>query len=251
MQVRLAFSIAIKAQGDILVLDEVLAVGDEAFQRKCFEYFRRLKEDKKTVILVTHDMYSAKKFCNKLIMIDSGNIVASGNPEEVANLYTMKNLQNTNYTKTKATRKEDSDSYPWIRIELHSKEVLSSKDKLKMRVVYFSPENVPVTFGISLIDEATDGTVSVIDDGILYKDGRMKTASNKSGQYCFDYEIGLDGLNSRNFKITASLFKYDNSRESFVPYAFIEKEDIVRFAIRESGLDGGLLKRKGNWSKVD
>ena len=53
MQVRLAFSIAIKAQGDILVLDEVLAVGDEAFQRKCYEYFAQLKRQKKTVILVT------------------------------------------------------------------------------------------------------------------------------------------------------------------------------------------------------
>ena len=56
MQVRLAFSIAIKAQGDILILDEVLAVGDESFQRKCFNYFDQVKKEKKTVILVTHDM---------------------------------------------------------------------------------------------------------------------------------------------------------------------------------------------------
>lgn len=65
MQVRLAFSIAIKAEGDILVLDEVLAVGDEAFQRKCFEYFASLKKQKKTVILVTHDMASVQRFCTK------------------------------------------------------------------------------------------------------------------------------------------------------------------------------------------
>ncbi len=51
MQVRLAFSIAIKAQGDILVLDEVLAVGDEAFQRKCFDYFAKLKREKKQLFL--------------------------------------------------------------------------------------------------------------------------------------------------------------------------------------------------------
>ena len=56
MQVRLAFSIAIRADADILVLDEVLAVGDEAFQQKCFQYFNDLKRLKKTVILVTHDM---------------------------------------------------------------------------------------------------------------------------------------------------------------------------------------------------
>lgn len=58
MQVRLAFSVAIKAQGDILVLDEVLAVGDEAFQRKCDDYFTKAvkKDPNKTVILVTHSM---------------------------------------------------------------------------------------------------------------------------------------------------------------------------------------------------
>src|SRR5574344_1357020 len=69
MQVRLAFSVAIKAQGDILVLDEVLAVGDAAFQKKCNEYFDEIKHDKtKTVILVTHGMDNVRKYCNKAIL---------------------------------------------------------------------------------------------------------------------------------------------------------------------------------------
>ena len=88
MQVRLAFSIAIKAQGDILVLDEVLAVGDEAFQRKCNEYFGKIKKDQnKTVILVTHSMESVRQFCNKAIMLEDGQIVVSGNPDKVASQY--------------------------------------------------------------------------------------------------------------------------------------------------------------------
>jgi ABC-2 type transport system ATP-binding protein len=87
MQVRLAFSIAIKAEGSILILDEVLAVGDEAFQRKCFQYFAQLKKGKKTVILVTHSMDSVQQFCNKAIMIEKGEIVAQGNPAKVAQKY--------------------------------------------------------------------------------------------------------------------------------------------------------------------
>ena len=83
MQVRLAFSIAIRAQGDIILLDEVLAVGDEAFQRKCFEYFAKLKKEKKTVILVTHDMSSVARFCNKAMLIDKGEIVAIGDINKV------------------------------------------------------------------------------------------------------------------------------------------------------------------------
>lgn len=87
MQVRLAFSIAIKAQGDILVLDEVLAVGDEAFQRKCFNYFAQLKKEKKTVILVTHSMESAQRFCNRALLIDKGHDLVFGNPAEIAQIY--------------------------------------------------------------------------------------------------------------------------------------------------------------------
>lgn len=87
MQVRLAFSIAIRANADILLLDEVLAVGDEAFQRKCFNYFMHLKKMKKTVILVTHSMDSVQQFCNKAIMIEKGKIIAKGNPAKVAQKY--------------------------------------------------------------------------------------------------------------------------------------------------------------------
>ena len=87
MQVRLAFSIAIKAQGDILILDEVLAVGDEAFQRKCFDYFAQLKREKKTVILVTHSMEQVQRFCNKAMLIDKGHKTEIGTPMEIARIY--------------------------------------------------------------------------------------------------------------------------------------------------------------------
>ncbi len=92
MQVRLAFSIAIKAQGDILVLDEVLAVGDEAFQRKCNDFFEKIKKDKtKTVILVTHDMSAVDRFCDKAIMIEDGLITESGKPYRVSAKYSKAN----------------------------------------------------------------------------------------------------------------------------------------------------------------
>ena len=87
MQVRLAFSVAIKAQGDILVLDEVLAVGDEAFQKKCNDYFFDAKRNGKTIILVTHDMGAVRQFCNRAIFINNGKIEAEGDPNMVANKY--------------------------------------------------------------------------------------------------------------------------------------------------------------------
>lgn len=87
MQVRLAFSIAIQAQSDILLLDEVLAVGDAAFQKKCFDYFMLLKKNKQTVILVTHDMSAVRQYCDSAIMINEGKIIHQGTPEDIARSY--------------------------------------------------------------------------------------------------------------------------------------------------------------------
>lgn len=91
MQVRLAFSIAIQAKSDILLIDEVLAVGDANFQQKCFEYFRQLKTEKRTVILVSHDMESVRKFCDRALMLESGKVVMVGDPEKVSEKYVQSN----------------------------------------------------------------------------------------------------------------------------------------------------------------
>ena len=86
MQVRLAFSIAIRAKGDILILDEVLAVGDAAFQEKCNDYFASLHGEQ-TVILVTHSMENVRKFCDRAILIEKGRVMIEGKPDEVATAY--------------------------------------------------------------------------------------------------------------------------------------------------------------------
>lgn len=93
MLVRLAFSMAIRAQSDILLLDEILAVGDEAFQRKCYAYFAKLRREKKTVILVTHSMDSVQRFCNRAILIHDGDLKIDGSPLEVAQAYQELNSQ--------------------------------------------------------------------------------------------------------------------------------------------------------------
>ncbi len=99
-----------QAQGDILVLDEVLAVGDEAFQRKCDDYFTKVKKDpNKTVILVTHSMDSVKKYCNKAILIKDGDIIVNGNKEDAANRYTLENLKAE--AKKRDAGKKDDDGY--------------------------------------------------------------------------------------------------------------------------------------------
>jgi len=92
MQVRLAFSIAIRANTDILLIDEVLAVGDANFQAKCISVFQDLKRRGKTIIFISHDMAMVRQFCDRAIMIQNGKIIAEGNTEKVALEYEMANL---------------------------------------------------------------------------------------------------------------------------------------------------------------
>jgi ABC-type polysaccharide/polyol phosphate transport system ATPase subunit len=87
MHVRLAFSVAIQVDADILLIDEVLAVGDAAFQQKCFDVFNRLRDDGKTIVFVTHDMGSMNRFCHRALLLERGSPVYLGDPHEVADRY--------------------------------------------------------------------------------------------------------------------------------------------------------------------
>jgi len=89
MQVRLAFSLAIRAESDILLVDEVLAVGDADFQRKCFDYFKTLKRNKRTVVFVSHDMGAISEFCDRGILINDGVLAFEGPASKVADEYSM------------------------------------------------------------------------------------------------------------------------------------------------------------------
>jgi ABC-2 type transport system ATP-binding protein len=92
MQVRLAFSIAIKSQSDILLFDEVLAVGDEGFQRKCVNAFRELKAEGRTIVLVTHDMGNVERFCDRVLILDKSKYVAEASPSEASSIYARLNI---------------------------------------------------------------------------------------------------------------------------------------------------------------
>jgi ABC-2 type transport system ATP-binding protein len=89
MQVRLAFAMATRSEADILLVDEVLAVGDADFQRKCFQYFRGLKKNNKTVVFVSHDMEAIREYCDRCVLIDSSELVYDGSPEVAAEKYTQ------------------------------------------------------------------------------------------------------------------------------------------------------------------
>ncbi len=87
MLVRLAFATAIQVDAEILLVDEVLAVGDAAFQQKCFEEFFRLKREGKTIVFVSHDMYSVERFCDRAMLVEEGRMTKIGDPRTIGRAY--------------------------------------------------------------------------------------------------------------------------------------------------------------------
>lgn len=201
MQVRLAFSVAIRAESDILVLDEVLAVGDEAFQKKCIGVFERYKANKRTVILVTHDMGTVNRFCTRAIIIDNGRLMDSGSPEKVSSEYTEINDDSVAAEVTKKNSHKNSD----ISMKLLNKRpVFKSGEELDLSLNWSKiPEVKHVgvaifkntgeyVFGTSTILEKLDVSNT---DRLLYK----VKASLGNGNYYF--KVGLFGETTRDVKL--------------------------------------------------
>ncbi len=110
MYARLAFSVAIEAEADIYLMDEVLAVGDANFQAKCFDKFRELKKQGKTIILVTHDLNSIQNYCDQCILLQDSHIVKKDKPDEIINQY----LKNISIHKLEEQRSKTNTALPEI-----------------------------------------------------------------------------------------------------------------------------------------
>jgi ABC-2 type transport system ATP-binding protein len=92
MSVRLGFSVAIQVDAEVILVDEVLAVGDAAFQRKCFDEFERLRAEGRTILFVTHDMNSVERFCDRAMLIERGRVLEIGEPAEITRRYNEVNF---------------------------------------------------------------------------------------------------------------------------------------------------------------
>lgn len=232
MQVRLAFSVAIKAQGDILVLDEVLAVGDEAFQRKCDNFFTEIKKNpKKTVILVTHSMESVKKYCNKAILIKDGDIVASGDKNDVADRYTLENLKpaEKHDEKNEGKKTEEypvglSKRVPVLRVHPVSSLTPDGIEPFVFDLEYEFNEKIPFYFAVSLLDIKRGG-IPVDSGSILLKE---------YGHHSVRCSIPLEMFNNGQFKIIASLRidPSDESSDETEMIAYTNEENSCLFALR-------------------
>lgn len=194
MQVRLAFSVAIQADADILLLDEVLAVGDEAFQRKCNNYFKELKKKKKTVVLVTHSMENVRKYCNRSILIKDGKILIDGTPDEVADEYSRENL----VTDVNESNKVD-DKKPYLSAKIKSDVVLSDQDSLIIEAEYKALNDNPVYIKFAPL---ADSGQSLMTANAKVLQGKTTSDTNR---HIVRYELPMKDFNYGELSVVVLL----------------------------------------------
>lgn len=202
MQVRLAFSIAIRAKSDILLVDEVLAVGDESFQQKCYLEFEKLKAQKKTIIFVSHDMCAVQRFCTRAVLIDDSVLGMISNPKKIVSLYNKLNDKTVEKSLVKDNAKNQNNSR--IKLSLVNTDRIDSPtykygDVLEVQLSW--PENIGVkNAGVAICartGENVFGTNTIVD--------KVKVTSNS-----INYRAKLD-IGDGNYFLVAGIFGDDVS----------------------------------------
>ncbi|HFJ4919216.1 TPA: ABC transporter ATP-binding protein [Streptococcus pyogenes] len=243
MQVRLAFSVAIKAQGDVLILDEVLAVGDEAFQRKCNDYFMERKDSGKTTILVTHDMGAVKKYCNRAVLIEDGLVKAYGEPFDVANQYSVDNTE-TAEDAMNAEKISVSDIAKDLKVSLISNPRITPNDTITFEVSYEVLKDDFTYIAFSLTD---------IDRNIwVYNDNSLDYPTQGIGIKCISYQCQLSQLNDIKLKLEVTvrdkngqMLLFSTAEQS--PQIVIQRNDIDQDDLSALDSASGLYQRNGKW----
>ena len=242
MQVRLAFSVAIKAQGDILILDEVLAVGDEAFQRKCNDYFMERKQSGKTTILVTHDMSAVKKYCNKAVLIEHGLVKVVGDPDEVANQYSFDNAAGQKVSNDDVV--VENPKITDLQVKLLNDNIISPDQDISFEISYDVNEDIETYIAFSLTD---------IDRGIwIYNDNSMDNKMSGAGRKTLTYKCSLAHLNNIKLKLQVSVRDNDDQMIAFAdsdnsPVILLNRNDIEDDDKSAKDSATGMVQRNGKW----
>ena len=245
MQVRLAFSVAIKAQGDILILDEVLAVGDEAFQRKCNDYFMERKKSGKTTILVTHDMNAVKKYCNKAVLIENGLVKVVGDPDEVANQYSYDNAASQTVSNDDVTIEHEAVTN--LSVKLLSDKMTQPEAPIEFEISYDVNQDIQTYIAFSLTE---------IDRCLwIYNDNSLDVMTKGCGNKRFRYSCSLSCLNDIKVKLQVSVRDNTNTMLAFAkgdnsPIILLNRTDISDDDISAKDSATGLIQRNGSWETL-
>jgi ABC-2 type transport system ATP-binding protein len=234
MQVRLAFAMAIRAKADILLIDEVLAVGDADFQRKCYDYFRKLKKEKKTVVFVSHDMSAIREFCDRAALIEKSQLKKINSPATIAQeydeLFLNEQTNETQLNKLTTSRRNGSGA---VRIKEASldKSVFTPKDeeiKLTVKLEAFGPQSQLMTgFAIKNAQGQFINSHHTWDDKLILPDLEPGETLGVTFVCPNIYEDGL---------YTIDVYSYGSNHE-----VYDSLEESMSFRVKRPNRSGGMV----------
>ena len=230
MQARLGFSVAVNVDADILLIDEVLSVGDVNFQKKCLNRMDELSNSGVTIIFVTHNPYSIERLCERAIYVHEGRIAASGTPHDILNAYFLKSMDRSTVIAGKgvvrADLREGTGAFRVTGITMHDvvsgDEIsgFSTGDSVDFRIALSVKEPVKsYRFSLRIVDPAST-VVSFVDVPMsarsalgLERDGslccRIENINLLPGQYWIDVvarEVGGPVIDSVSYAYAFSIY---------------------------------------------
>lgn len=255
MQVRLAFSLAIRTHSDILVMDEVLAVGDAEFQKKCLDVFRQLKDEGKTIVLVTHDMGNVERFCDRVLVLNEGKVVSLTSSHDASSIYARLNIEATSQNKDSVNatnKKKDKESFTsqhknrWGEGGVCVKRVFSvnagretntfsTGDDLELHITLTREpgyKTVPIVCGLAFFN----------DDGVNVTGPNSLKQPLKEGCKEVIFTIPRLSLSPGGYRITIVIFDKDTVKQ----FDFLDRW--YNFNIISDHQVQGIVELKGKWS---
>ncbi len=255
MQVRLAFSIAIQAHNDILLIDEVLAVGDANFQRKCYNVFKDIKKSGKTVVFVTHDMGAVQDFCDRALMIEDSKVIAIGKPREIALRYEVANMQQGDGSTQTSERPKD----PAVKLE---KITILSSAKTTSRIGFGLDDDIEAEIEFTV----RRPTAIQFNLFLVHSDGRYTAGINTTvnlpeytpavGKHIVKCKINKGQLAKGEYRLNTALYTYCEYPTNEIPELIDVLDSSYGYAspllkITEiSPMMNGEFNMQGKWSEV-
>ncbi len=250
MQVRLAFSVAIQADAGILLMDEVLAVGDARFQEKCFDIFSRYKREGRTIVLVSHDLGAITNYCDRALLMDHGQIIDDGNPTEVTAHYRRNIGADSDRTATAIEGSTNVAPSRWGTQEVEVVGVrLLGPDGTPHQTVYTGqPFTVEVDFAVrTSVPEVVCGLAFRRSDGNTLSGPNSRTGGHpirlspevKTGTV--RYVVPDNPLLGGSYLLTAAIYDEHAAR------ALDHVEDVLAFRVADEEGRLGFVDLGGRW----
>jgi ABC-type polysaccharide/polyol phosphate transport system ATPase subunit len=236
MSVRLAFAVAVQVDADILLVDEVLAVGDAAFQQKCFEQFEQLKRDGKTIVLVTHDMSAVERFCHRAMLIERGDLVELGEPHVIARKYNELNFKRLVHDMPDEARYGDHATAEildaWFESDAGERVTEQAQGEpvtACMEVAFHDAIDDPI-FAINLLNEPRHTVFATATDWSHGPSGHFDAGSRVTLRVRFD-----NWLAPNRYTLTPSVARAGSGAD-----ALDLREDLAALVVHGTRLTGGI-----------